>query len=847
MEALGRAQGGCALNALGLRQVIDALEARDLEAGARPVRDALLPNGYALLEVATLGDASEGRGRHAGQAAWLRSLAATSTPWALELHHDGARSTCRLALPEHHAEAGMRLFAAAFPGGRAVPALGAAIHPLASLPERAVLAGNPDLSGVESNAPRLDFLLRALSGMPWGYVVFAQPLPPDAVAGEVATLRRAEQEITAAFLRPGTSEAVNHPLASHALELVQEARIRREAGQQSGMWSVQGFFCAENRAGLRRAAQAVAGAFAGPGARPQPFRTILCGAASDHAAPVETRLNSLELAALTQPPDEEFLGVRIQPRVPFAANPPCPRGAARLALGRVVVDGTPSPAWYEVDLADLSRHVLIAGLTGSGKTQTTQFLLSQLWGEHRIPWLVVEPSPKCEYRALLGTTWGGDLRVYTPGNEAIAPLRLNPLEVPEGVHVQQHIDATLAVLRAGFALVTPMPEVLSAALHACYQRHGWDLARGSRAATATGAPFPTLSELADFLGKYIPTLGYGAEITGNLRAGLEMRLRNLVAGGRGLLFDAPRSTPSRELLARPTVLELAALGDNDTKALFMGLLLLRLSQGWSAAARGNGALRHVMVIEEAHRLLRAAPRSTNHEIADPRGHAVELFSDLMDEARRFGTGIVLVDQSPSRIDAAALRATNLKLIHRLLAAEDRDAVARAINLRPDQAGHLADLSPGEAVAHSEGAHGAVWLRVPNHAPRHGYAGQAPDDPAVARQMAHRATTSPVSDTPEGCVACGGVCAHHGAATRYLTAHNRAEEFGRAFDAGYEAVWRTALACADGARVPRLSRGAFAFCAANQVARATGARGPALARFARRMRALREEHDGAIQP
>lgn len=827
------------MTTLDVREIIGALEARALDTGAWPLRDApLLPGGYAWLEVTDLGPPGRGAARHAGQSAWLRSLAATGTPWGLALHSDGVRTEYHLAVPAGLADAAARLFSGAFPGGRARPADAAAPARLAAFAERAAIAGNPDLSAEAGGAPRLDFVLRAMAGTPWAYVLFARPLSPDAVAADAAALRRAARELVSAHLRPGTAEAENNPEARHALDLLQAALARHEAGMQSGMWLARGYLCAAERAALRQAARAMAGAFAGPGGQPQPFRVILCGPGPADTAPIETALNSLELAVLTQPPDEEFPGMRVRPRVPFALNaPPAPAGP-RVALGRVVAEGAPGAAWYEAGIDSLARHALVAGVTGSGKTQTTQFLLSQLWGEHRIPWLVVEPSPKCEYRALLNTRWGGDLRVFTPGNEAVAPLRFNPLEVPAGTHAQQHIDAVLAVFRAGFALVTPMPEVLAAALHACYERHGWDLARGRRAAGAPGAAFPTLSELADFLRAYIPTLGYSPEVTGNLRAGLEMRLRNLIAGGRGLLFDTRLSTPARDLLARPTVLELAALGDNDAKALFMGFLLARLSQVWPDHAARDGGLGHVLVIEEAHRVLRAAPRAVNHELADPRGHAVELFSDLMDEARRFGVGFILVDQSPSRLDAAALRATNLKLAHRLLAAEDRDAMARAMNLRPDQSGHLCDLPPGEAVAHGEGAHGALWVRVPNHAAHHGYAGPPPDDAAVARRMRAQCA-APVAG--EVCPGCAGQCPHRGEAARALVDRGGAEAIARAMADGIEAVWRAALGIAGAAGAPRGRRGAVAHCAACQVAQASGADAAALARFARRMRALRDEH------
>ena len=44
-----------------------------------------------------------------------------------------------------------------------------------------------------------------------------------------------------------------------------------------------------------------------------------------------------------------------------------------------------------ISLDELQRHVLICGVTGSGKTVTSFHVLRHLWRDHRVPWLVIEP------------------------------------------------------------------------------------------------------------------------------------------------------------------------------------------------------------------------------------------------------------------------------------------------------------------------------------------------------------------------------------------------------------------------------------------------------------------------
>ena len=91
-------------------------------------------------------------------------------------------------------------------------------------------------------------------------------------------------------------------------------------------------------------------------------------------------------------------------------------------------------------LSDLTKHALVCGFTGSGKTVTVLYLLHQICVEHKIPFLVLE-SAKQEYRGLCGVAGFADiLRVYSVGNENCVPLRLNPFELLPGVRVEAHLS-----------------------------------------------------------------------------------------------------------------------------------------------------------------------------------------------------------------------------------------------------------------------------------------------------------------------------------------------------------------------------------------------------------------------
>ena len=118
----------------------------------------------------------------------------------------------------------------------------------------------------------------------------------------------------------------------------------------------------------------------------------------------------------------------------------------------------------------------MAGITGSGKTNTLFHLLRELW-RHKVPFLVLEPA-KTEYRALLADPdLRSTLQVFTVGDELVAPFRLNPFEIEPGVAVATHIDLLKSVFNASFGMWSPLPQILERCLHAIYTDFGWDAVR----------------------------------------------------------------------------------------------------------------------------------------------------------------------------------------------------------------------------------------------------------------------------------------------------------------------------------------------------------------------------------
>ena len=143
--------------------------------------------------------------------------------------------------------------------------------------------------------------------------------------------------------------------------------------------------------------------------------------------------------------------------------------------------------------------------------------------------------------------------------------------------------------------------------------------------------------------------------------------------------------------------------DDDDKAFVIRLIMIRLVEH-RRLQRHVGELRHILVMEEAHRLLRNVGSRSNDREADPRCKAVEAFSNLLSEIRAYGQEVVVVisDQVLIRLVPVLIKNTNLKIAHRVVAEDDRLALASSMSTNELQANSLVTLKIGEAAVRSIG-------------------------------------------------------------------------------------------------------------------------------------------------
>lgn len=386
-----------------------------------------------------------------------------------------------------------------------------------------------------------------------------------------------------------------------------------------------------------------------------------------------------------------FRSIRLRTEV--ALERAADAGAPRVVLGRDDDQG----GTVSVAMDQIVRHVLVSGTTGSGKTCTLQTFLERLWAEHHVPFLVLE-SAKHEYRRLVlrGPEWARDLRVLTPGNEGVSPVRFNPLEVPAGCTVEEHAQLIGSCFLAAVPTEGPLEALIRKSLRLTYA----DAGLRPETLGEECARFPRMDDVLRAVRKVLARQGYVGEVRQNLQAAVETRVESLCEDSLGRLFRCERSSPSLdELIRRPTVVELEGLnGAMNLFALFLltGLLRRLRSMGPSRD------LRAVIVVEEAHNLI---PRQTSGQVAGAANAAAEatrLFVRLLAEIRAYGIGIVVVDQSPSAVAPEVLKNTGTKVIHRAADVEDRDVAVDLTLLGEAGKSAVSRLAVGQAFVRHDG-------------------------------------------------------------------------------------------------------------------------------------------------
>lgn len=431
---------------------------------------------------------------------------------------------------------------------------------------------------------------------------------------------------------------------------------------------------------------------------------------------LKSMLTTRELSALVNFPLHSVPGINVVDSAPeFSLSPQTGKGGENiLNVGRLLYGGTPSSIEVRLPIDTLSRHALVCGVNGSGKTNTVLSVLDGFSKAGR-PFFVIEPA-KTEY-----VDWAIEvnkrikdpkkkIKIFIPGCERYAKanfipekLRINPFEVIQlpnsEMRVLSHIDRLKSTFASAFPMQDILPVIIEHLLYDLYTNKHQMLEKDDWT-NYMKKGVPTLTDIGiDYIEKFMKEIGYAKENTQNITAALRTRFQSLRQGWKKELLENEKLNYSwEEFFGSPVVVNLSYAGDDQDRAFIMSLLLqflyeYRIAESESEMFSFNAnECRHLVVVEEAHRVM---GRCDNPEA--PQYRSGLMFSNFLSEVRAYGQGMMVVDQVPTRLIEDAIKNTNIKIIHKLVASDDSRIVAECIGLTVDQQRVIPKLSIGQAV------------------------------------------------------------------------------------------------------------------------------------------------------
>ncbi|EKJ92546.1 hypothetical protein QR305_02805 [Bacteroides finegoldii] len=438
---------------------------------------------------------------------------------------------------------------------------------------------------------------------------------------------------------------------------------------------------------------------------------------------LRTLLTTKELSYMINFPLRAVPGISVIDSSPeFSLNQQDEEKEKDIAFGKLLYGGTETKLNYHIPIDVLSRHTLLSGINGSGKTNTVQAILNGL--DMDCPFLVIEPA-KTEY-----IDWAlhynelhpeHPIDIYIPGCKKYKTgyepkkLKLNPFELvwlKEELepNVLTHIDRLKSTFAAAFPMYDILPVLMEDLIYTVYQNKSTDWL-GKEPVFGATLP-PTLNSMSVCVDKVISNRQYEERIERNMKACLNTRIDSLKRGWKGEMLNTLHSTPWLDLFGKRCVINLSYVGDDIDKSFFMALILQFLYEYRTAQAEvgeidfNDNTCRHLTVIEEAHRVM---PRCENQEL--PQYKSAMMFSNMLSEIRAYGEGMLLVDQVPTRLIPDAIKNTNLKITHRLVAEDDCKAIGESMGLNDEQRKIIAKLLTGQCVVSNSLSTDTYWVQV----------------------------------------------------------------------------------------------------------------------------------------
>ncbi len=318
---------------------------------------------------------------------------------------------------------------------------------------------------------------------------------------------------------------------------------------------------------------------------------------------------------------------------------------------------------YKVKLSELTRHTGIFGSTGTGKTTLARQILHNLV-KKKIPFIVFDWESS--YRGLIKDF--PEIKLYTVGRE-IAPFRFNFFKVPPGLTYQEYLKNVIEVFSKAYVGGVGSDTILLRVFDRAFQTR----------------QLPTLKEMKTILGtEMTPKKMRGRSMLWKESAG--RMLEFLDYGGTGQIYNTDQDI--EPLLNDFVIFELGGLANSNDKRFFVEILTLWYWLYLEHQGIEDERLKNVLLFEEFHNIVENSKKD-------------DLIQKIFRQLRKYGTGLIALDQTPSLIPNGIFENMSTKITFSLDHQSNIRAVANAMYMEKDQVNFIGLLKVGYAITRSK--------------------------------------------------------------------------------------------------------------------------------------------------
>lgn len=320
--------------------------------------------------------------------------------------------------------------------------------------------------------------------------------------------------------------------------------------------------------------------------------------------------------------------------------------------------------------AEFIRHILIVGMTGTGKTNLSFQLLKQLKQQNK-PFLVFDW--KKTYRDLKQLPEFKDLEIIRIADEK-CDFKFNPLIPPKGVNPKHWLAMLIDVMKHAFYVGHGVEYFLRKGIDYLYDRFG--IYEGK-------TRYPKFSDLELLLKKEYTR---GREVL--WMSAVKRVLAVLTFSGLlGEVLNVRQHKGIDKLLNKSVIIELDNLSTTE-KIFFIESLLLWIYE-YRKLESTREKFKHAIIIEEAHHILSGMKETQAGEET--------IVETIIRMIREFGESIIVIDQEPSKLSKSILANTNCKICFTLGSGHDVATIAKAMNLTKEEERYIDKLKIGKAI------------------------------------------------------------------------------------------------------------------------------------------------------